>query len=98
MENKENVILGGDRWLMNNNVISEYTHNNIILNLYMITPAQYVEYYLDSNTKSIEVILHINTLRLLFMRKNKLMDTVIACLKDYMPDYHITVTLRRYKK
>lgn len=89
----------GDQWLLQNGITTPITHNNIVLNLYMNFPqVEYVDYLMDPETKRIEVNLYLPTLKAIFCRRTKLAATAVSVLAEYLKDFSIRVTIKRYKK
>jgi len=93
----ESLFIAGDAWLMKYGIVSPIAHNNIVTNLYMNFPqVKYLEYFLDTENRKVEVVLYIKFWRLLFTRKDRLISDAINLLKEYLYNYTITVRLKRY--
>lgn len=95
------LFTNGDAWLRKFGVVDNpVAHNNMILNLRMNFPkAMGVEYYLPKNPEDrrIRVVLYFSFWRLLFCKKDQLIDAVIDLVKEYLHDYDVSVELRRWK-
>jgi hypothetical protein len=93
------AITAGDRWLLENGIITDVTHNNIILNLYMNFPrAQYVEYFMDMEDKSIEIHLYFTKFWNWWYKNGKLLEKAKDLLVPYLGDFKISVKKELYVK
>lgn len=102
VDDLQGLIAGGDLWLRKYGFVDNpVAHNSIIANLYGRFPrVKFVEYFLnpDPEERKIEVVLHFSFWYLLFRNKDKLIEDAIDLLRDYLHDFSITVTLKRFKK
>lgn len=88
-----------DRWLREHGIITEVTHNNITINLYMNFPkAKYVEYFMDMQNKMMEIHLHFGFWKYLFTSDAKLTEECRDLIKQYLPDYSVTAEKKIYAK
>lgn len=97
----EQTFAAGDAWLRGHGVLSKIAHNAIVANLYVNFPkVRYLEYFLpeDTERKKVWVRLYVPFWKLLFSRRERMIDNVIVFLRDYLKDYDIKVELKRYKK
>jgi predicted transglutaminase-like protease len=92
----EDLIAEHDAWLRQNNIVSPFTHNTIVLNLYAQFPVKYLEYEMDIENKTVNLILYMSFWRALFTRKGKLLRTVLEMFKEYLPDYKVAATVAYY--
>ena len=91
-------MLFGDKWLLDNDIITDVTHNNIILNLYANFPVKYVEYFLDQESKSIEVHLYLGWFRYKFKSESALSNKCEDLLKQYLSGYKVITKKRLYER
>ena len=89
----------GNSWLIDNGVISDFTHNAILINLYVNFPkVRYVEYFMSVEEKTIEVHLFFSWYNYFFQREGLLVDNAKELLNQYLKDYKVTVKKKRYGK
>lgn len=101
IDDLEQVFAAGDSWLRKYGIVTPIAHNSIVLNLYGAFPkVRYLEYFLpeDSSRRKVWVILYVPFWKLLFTNREKMIDSVIDFLREYLFDYEINVELKRYKK
>lgn len=101
VEELAQVIAAGDAWLRQYGVLSAIHHNAIVANLYVRFPkVRYLEYFLPphGSSRKVWIRLYVPFWKLLFLRRDRMMDEVIDFLREYLSDYDIQVELKRYKK
>ena len=87
----------GDQWLRENGIITDVTHNNIILNLYTNFPhAKFVEYYMDMDEKAIEIHLHFGFWNWLRKSRAALEEDCQELIRQYLKDYTVTLEKKIY--
>jgi hypothetical protein len=98
----ENFMTQADKFLLSHGIITDVTHNNIILNLYRNFPsANYIEYYLDMTNREIEVHMYLGRMGWWFGNKNKLKANCAELLGQYLSTFtikteiHPHVSIRR---
>lgn len=93
----ENFLLEGERWLLENGVVTDVTHNNIIMNLYMNFPkCKYVEYFMDLQNKQVEVYIYFGLWRYLFTPQKKVSEKCKDLLLQYLNGFTITAKKEKY--
>lgn len=95
------IFASGEAWLRKYGIVSSIAHNSIVSNLYVNFPkVRYLEYFIpdDSSKRRVWVILYVPTWKLLFTKKERMIDEVIDFLREYLDGYDIKVELKRYKK
>ena len=86
------AVATGDKWLLDNGIITDVTHNNIILNLYMtFKRAKYVEYYLNMQEQSIEIHFKFSKFWNWWYTEEKLRDKAVHLLSGYLNNFTVTV-------
>jgi hypothetical protein len=94
----EQIIAAGDRWLLDKGIITPLAHNNIVLNLYASTKVPFLEYFINIERKTLEVILYQKRWKLLFFGSKRIIQTAQQLLQEYLIDYEIKVKSKIYKK
>ena len=93
----ENFMAFADNWLLSQDIITDVTHNNIILNLYRQFPAaKYIEYFMELETKTIEVHIHLGWYGWYFKSKDKLKKDCQALIKQYLKDFQVVTEVHRH--
>lgn len=101
VESLEQVFAAGDAWLRKYGMVTSIAHNAIVANLYVnFSKVRYLEYFLpeDTTRRKVWVVLYVPFWKMLFTNRDRMIDDVIAFLRDYLNDYDIKVELKRYKK
>jgi len=92
---KEDLAVAADSFLRTAGIYTDFSHNAIILNLYMNNPTvNYVEYFFDADNARIKTILHIDRARAKQRKKTKSTEeesTTLEILAQYLPDFDIEV-------
>ena len=97
-EINQDIMLAGDDWMRQNNIVTEVTHNNIVLNLLVQYPfIKDVEYYMDTEDKVIQIHIYLGLFDLIFRRTRRLASNVMNGIKGYLYGYTVVVHVRRYK-
>ena len=98
LKNVEKVLAAGDAWLRKYGVVSDYAHNNIILNIRAAFHpiVQDLEYLIDPNNekKVIDLTLYVDVKELLLNGKGKYLNT----LTKFIPDFTMFLNKDRQKK
>jgi hypothetical protein len=94
----QKIFAAGDRWLMERGIITPIAHNNIVLNLYAATGVPYLEYFINPERKTLEVILYQKRWKLLFFGGKKIYNQAYQLLNEYLLDYTIRVHVDIFKK
>lgn len=102
IEMLQKVIEEGDRWLLDNGVVTDLTHNAIVTGIYSNYPVvRYVDYYMDKERHIIDLNIYVGFWKLLWLtltrRRDSLLDEVFFALSDYLKEFKVRVNLRRYK-
>ncbi|GAF91668.1 unnamed protein product, partial [marine sediment metagenome] len=101
IEALDGILSAGDAWLRKFGVVSSAViHNNIVLNLYSHFPqVRLVEYFMpeDPADRKIDIILYLGFWKLFFTNKDQLLDDVFGLIKEYLDNYQVQITLKRYK-
>lgn len=95
----QEILADGDQWLLKHGVVTPVTHNTILINLYVNFPkVEYIDYYIHPDNREIEVNLYIPFFKLMFTRRQQMVDKVFELLVEYLKDFTVSVNLKRYKK
>lgn len=104
MSDLEKVFAAGDAWLLKYGIVSPIAHNNIVANLYVNFPQiKYLEYFMPDpamypDRREIEIVVYLGLWRMVFSNKDKLIDGIMDLIKEYLHDYKVTVSVKRYKR
>jgi hypothetical protein len=98
----QKALLEGDEWLREHGAVTDMTHNTIVANIYVLYPeVKYADYLLDPDLKIIDLRVFVGTWKLFLMtilgRRDKFLSELFFLTQDYLKEFEIRITLKRYK-
>lgn len=105
LEMLQSAIAEGDKWLLDQGVVSDLTHNALITGVYVSYPeVRYVEYDMSNpqaEDKWIDMRLYVGFWRLIWIslnkRKNFIIDDCFFNVSEYLKNYSVRITLKLYR-
>lgn len=105
LENLQNALAEGDKWLLDHGYVSDLTHNTIVTGVYVSYPeVRYVDYDMppkDADEKWIDLRLYVSFWKLLWItltgRRNFILDDCFLNVSEYLKNFAVRVTIKRYK-
>lgn len=102
LETLQKVIEEGDRWLLDNGIVSDLTHNALVTGVYASYPdVRFMDYDMNKEEKWIDMRLYVSFWKLLWLtitgKRGKLLDDCFFNVSDYLKNFSVRVTIKRYK-
>lgn len=101
LKDLESIMAEGDNWIRRHSIMSDATRNMILADLYLeLTRLRYAEWVQPkvNDLQYLDFSLYFGFWYLLFHNKQKLIDRAIEIIERYVPDYSLTIRIKRHKK
>lgn len=99
LDNLQRILKEGSEWLTQYGIMTRAFVLELLSDLFDQFPDIVdLDYYTEPETKRFEMTIYVNTLKLFFINKDKLVSDVLGFLENRLPEYKVLVTLKRFKK
>ena len=95
------ALLEADEWTRQYGIMTNYTHDSIIVNTHANFPkVKYIEYMVDPEEQKMDLIVYLGFWTLFFMfifrRHKKFIDAITDFVSEYIHTYSIQTYVKRH--